>query len=174
MLNNEKAILRDEFRLIAEEFFARATETELGEIHARIAIQLAKHCRNYFTGGRTPPQRVAIYEPMRFELPVKGIIRSVDFLNNAELVYPEYDKENMWFVTEQTREKTEPDFIIVPGLFVDKSGNRLGRGKGYYDRYMKDAPLALERRVFLGYPFQFIEFVPAAARDVRVFTLPKI
>jgi len=173
VLNNEKAILRDEFKLIAEEFFARATGDELSAIHTRIASDLARHCRNYFTGARNPPRRVAIYEPMRFELPAKDIVRSVDILSQAELVYPEYDKENMWFVSEQAREKTEPDFIIVPGLFVDKSGNRLGRGKGYYDRYMKDAPLALERRVFLGYPFQFIEFVPAAARDVRVFTLPR-
>ncbi len=30
------------------------------------------------------------------------------------------------------------DTIIVPGLMFDKSGNRLGYGKGFYDRYLKD------------------------------------
>ena len=103
---------------------------------------------------------------------VIAIVEQVPLLTQGTFLYPEYDKDSMWFVDENSGEKATPDFMIVPGLFVDKSGNRLGRGKGYYDHYLRDVPLALERRVFLGYPFQFLEFVPALARDVRVFTLP--
>lgn len=32
------------------------------------------------------------------------------------------------------------DMIIVPGLVFDRGGYRLGYGKGYYDRLMKDHP----------------------------------
>lgn len=32
----------------------------------------------------------------------------------------------------------ENDIVIVPALSVDKSGNRVGYGKGYYDRFLKD------------------------------------
>ena len=32
----------------------------------------------------------------------------------------------------------ENDIIIVPALSVDKNGNRIGYGKGYYDRFLKD------------------------------------
>ena len=30
------------------------------------------------------------------------------------------------------------DLIIVPALSVDKNFNRIGYGKGYYDRFLKD------------------------------------
>lgn len=32
----------------------------------------------------------------------------------------------------------ENDLVIVPALAVDKSKNRIGYGKGYYDRFLKD------------------------------------
>jgi 5-formyltetrahydrofolate cyclo-ligase len=50
---------------------------------------------------------------------------------------------NKWGIPEpppdmmlETAAVGEIDVLIVPGLAFDRLGNRLGQGKGYYDRYM--------------------------------------
>jgi 5-formyltetrahydrofolate cyclo-ligase len=47
---------------------------------------------------------------------------------------------NKWGITEPERGKeipaTDIDVIIVPLLAYDKKGNRLGYGKGFYDRFL--------------------------------------
>jgi 5-formyltetrahydrofolate cyclo-ligase len=168
MLNNEKSILRGEFKEHAEDFFADKSKAEIEKIHLAISEKLGQYCQKLFKPGVIPPQRIAIYEPMKHELPVRSIVEAVDFLKGADFLYPEYDSKDMWFLDAKTREKAEPDFILVPGLYVDREGHRLGRGRGYYDRYLKESPLPKERRVFLGYPFQFLEFVPTNALDTSV------
>ena len=37
------------------------------------------------------------------------------------------------------------DLIIIPALCVDKKGNRIGYGKGYYDRLLKKFPHTPQR-----------------------------
>ena len=59
------------------------------------------------------------------------------------------------------------DLIVVPGLAFDRSGGRLGYGKGYYDRLLAEArPDAL--RVGLCFDCQLIDEVPSAAHDQRM------
>lgn len=51
------------------------------------------------------------------------------------------------------------DLIVVPGIAFDKSGNRLGRGAGYYDRFLAGIP-ASALKVGLAFDFQVIDDVP--------------
>lgn len=59
------------------------------------------------------------------------------------------------------------DLVIVPGLAFDKKGNRLGRGKGCYDCFLKQLP---KQTVSFGlaYDFQILPSIPTTKSDVRV------
>lgn len=58
------------------------------------------------------------------------------------------------------------DLIIVPGVAFDKYGNRIGRGKGYYDRFLsKHMDI---KRIGICFDFQLIEEVPTEDNDIRM------
>lgn len=60
----------------------------------------------------------------------------------------------------------EDDTILVPGLAFDRAGGRLGRGGGFYDRFLAQWPHA--RRVGVGFSIQLIDAVPREAHDAQV------
>jgi 5-formyltetrahydrofolate cyclo-ligase len=52
---------------------------------------------------------------------------------------------------------------LVPGVAFDASGNRLGRGGGYYDALLKDVAGV---RIGVAFEWQVMELVPAGPHDV--------
>lgn len=59
----------------------------------------------------------------------------------------------------------EIDLILVPGVAFDRTGHRIGRGGGFYDRLL---PLYRAVRAGICFEFQCLETVPAEAHDVQV------
>ena len=55
---------------------------------------------------------------------------------------------------------------IVPGMAFDKKGNRLGRGRGFYDRTLPK--LAEAYKIGLCFPFQLLESIPCEAYDIKM------
>jgi len=60
---------------------------------------------------------------------------------------------------------TQPHVWLVPGLAFDRNGNRLGRGKGYFDALLARAPGV---KIALTHDFQLLNEVPTEAHDVRM------
>ena len=59
------------------------------------------------------------------------------------------------------------DIIVVPGIAFDTNGNRLGYGKGYYDKVLgsiKETCLI----VALAFDFQIVNTIPAEAHDIKM------
>jgi len=57
------------------------------------------------------------------------------------------------------------DLVLVPGVAFDSSGNRIGFGAGYYDRFMKRlSPNAV--KAALAYSFQVVDMIPSDEYDI--------
>lgn len=58
------------------------------------------------------------------------------------------------------------DLIIVPGVAFDSNNNRLGRGKGYYDRFLTKYPNSYKMGICFN--FQLINSVPHEPFDLKM------
>lgn len=58
-----------------------------------------------------------------------------------------------------------PDILIIPGVAFDRDGNRLGRGKGFYDQYLCDFK---GQKVGICFEEQRINKVPTEDHDVKL------
>lgn len=63
------------------------------------------------------------------------------------------------------------DLVVVPAVAFDKEGNRLGRGKGYYDRFLKDLTLKGIPSVGIAFDFQMVDNLPTLPHDLPVAKL---
>ena len=57
-------------------------------------------------------------------------------------------------------------YILVPGLAFDAEGHRLGRGRGYYDRFLAEHPDIY--KIGVCFDFQKVEKVPVDQYDIPV------
>lgn len=59
--------------------------------------------------------------------------------------------------------KMEPDLLLIPGLAFTNDGHRLGRGKGYYDRYLEKFK---GTKIGICFEESILELIPVDPHDV--------
>ncbi len=94
-----------------------------------------------------------------------GIMRPSVLLEKTRLIrglYGIYEPAIKRFVNLE-----DLGLVIVPGIAFDKKGNRLGRGKGYYDRFLRKLPEKTSS-IGLAYDFQILPHIPANILDKKV------
>lgn len=68
---------------------------------------------------------------------------------------------------QRNLEPRKINLIVVPGVAFDKKNRRLGRGKGYYDRFLKKLPRN-KISVGLAFDFQIVKNLPEDSHDIPV------
>lgn len=66
---------------------------------------------------------------------------------------------------KENRLEALPNILLVPGLAFDKECNRLGRGKGYFDRYLKNKDII---KVGICFDEQLLRSVVTSDNDIRM------
>lgn len=94
-------------------------------------------------------------------------------INNEDLVVkrvssiPDLIKETRYGILEPSGDQFETlkaiDLILVPGVAFTKNGKRLGRGKGYYDKFLRKINCTF---IGVGFTFQIIDDIPLESHDI--------
>lgn len=94
-------------------------------------------------------------------------------VNGVNLDILPYDRSNLrlgaFHIEEPAGDETysvnDIDLIIVPGVGYDPAGNRVGRGRGFYDRLLADSKAT---KIGVAYDFQVVDEIESEPYDVRV------
>ncbi len=103
---------------------------------------------------------------------VLPVIKSSNIMHFKSWIFKEPLYVNKFGMLEpkSSGENTIPDLIMVPLVAFDKHLNRIGYGKGYYDRSLKKISKIKKNAISLGiaYSFQKCQKVPINKQDFKL------
>lgn len=70
---------------------------------------------------------------------------------------------------EYTPEIAKTTLLIMPGVAFDPYRNRMGYGKGFYDRFLQDKMGLWIRSIAIGHKCQMVEDVPNDVHDMKPY-----
>lgn len=94
-------------------------------------------------------------------------IYSMDELTPGYRGIPEPDGHSEKYV--YLPEEAEHTLMIMPGAAFDPYRNRIGYGKGYYDKYLADKEALQLRTVAIGFQCQMVEEIPCEEMDIKPY-----
>ena len=163
--------MKSELRKKAKEKLNSLAEDKVVDWSAEIAEKL------FLTPEFIYAERVFVYKSFGKEVKTNLIVDEC-LRRGKKVCVPKIDGEKMYSIALETISgyyvdeygisepvdgaEVEPDLVIMPLLAFDAEKNRLGRGKGYYDKYCASDFCAT---VALAFDAQKVESVPVDEWD---------
>lgn len=97
-------------------------------------------------------------------------------VEGAEMQFYPYDPERMTIISEYgiiepnnpVEDADVPEVMIVPGIAFDPQGGRVGRGKGFYDKYFSRYKTETALKIAFVADFQIFRQVPMDTHDISM------
>jgi len=106
-------------------------------------------------------KRIALPNILKKEKQIIPIL--VKSINNLEI--GPYGIKQPSFDPEFSLDPGDVDLCVVPGIAFDRTLHRLGRGAGYYDRFLTTLP-ERTHTVGIAFDFQVLDCLPTQGHDV--------
>jgi 5-formyltetrahydrofolate cyclo-ligase len=174
-LNDQKAALRKAIRAALERISPAVRAVESIDLCDRLEAQLRSARSILFFAPLADELDVW---PLLEKLLTAGKICALPFFNAATQTYSARRVQNLaadisigkFGVREPAANCPEIppekfDLILVPGVAFDWNGNRLGRGRGFYDRLLKQIRGV---KCGVGFDFQLLGKIPTEPHDARM------
>ena len=133
-------------------------------------------------------KNISIYYPSNFEVDTLKLFEIIKKKSNLATSLPAIKSNGSmnfkkWSLSDplkvnkygfleplQSQKKINPDILIVPLVAYDKFHNRLGYGKGYYDRFLAKYNKKNKNTLTIGLAFSFQEYkkIPISKHDVKL------
>ena len=152
---------------------------ELIELSRPVTDKLLKHKKV------KEAQTILMYYSLADEVYTHDIITKLVNMNKTVLLPRVIDDENMIIchyksdkdlnegafhimepIGEEFTDYNKIELCIVPGMSFDSNNNRLGRGKGYYDRFLAKVPNSY--KIGVCFDFQKLKEIPSGKYDINV------
>ncbi|MGI6047328.1 MAG: 5-formyltetrahydrofolate cyclo-ligase [Petrimonas sp.] len=169
---SQKKVLRKKIAEIKQSYSEKELQNLSEEVISTLELtevfQKAKIVLAYYN----LPDEVNTHELIRKYHLQKQIL--LPMVNNSELVLKKYVSEESMITSdfgikepmgEAFLEYDKIDLVIVPGVAFDRTLNRMGRGKGFYDRLL---PKIKAPKLAVGFDFQIFEKIPADDEDIKM------
>ena len=94
-------------------------------------------------------------------------ITSLDQLQEGYRGIPEPEGDTEKY--EYSPEEAKKTLLLMPGVGFDPYRNRMGYGKGFYDRFLADKEELWIRSIAIGHACQMTEKIPTNEHDVKPY-----
>lgn len=181
---------KKELRKLAKERLSTISDNERHRKSESLSRNLKKFLAENFTthekiilGGFSPlidePDWSINIDLVEYNMAFPGIGSDgkMSFFKSNEVDLKETDEFGARVKTPTKKgEVMTPDLILIPGLAFTKNGHRLGRGKGFFDKYLenyngKTIGICFEEQIFESIPTekhdQMIDFVVTDGKIYR-------